>query len=249
MDTSASYNKDEPAPVAFDAHRRHSSSLAQSFQVPLSTPESLVLQPLAIMISIPILEIRTLDVAVLLLVGFVWEAATRIVVATVQAQSQAERLADTELLQLQYVTAQKRRLGPSAFVETSKLERQVLAKEKALEELVTIRNTRTARINKFVKNSNTALYGLIFVLYYNLSVLSIDGTRLGAKDEIIRTPLEETELATGYVQGLLFPISFVGIGMRIARYGLPTPGFGALLILWSSQVTIGKIIDGIELLL
>jgi hypothetical protein len=201
------------------------------------------------MISIPLLEIRTLDIAVLLLVGFVWEAATRIVLATVRAKSQVEQLADAELLQLQYVTAQKRRLGPPAFVETSKLERQVLAKEKALEEMVTTRNTRTTRIQKFVKNANLALYALVFVLYYNLSVLSIDGTRVVAKDEIVRTPLEETELATSFMQGLLFPISFFGIGMRIARFGLPTPGFGALLVLWSSQVTVAKIVDGVELLL
>ena len=201
------------------------------------------------MISIPLLEIRTLDIAVLLLVGFVWEAATRIILATVCAKSQAEQLADADLLQLQYVTAQKRRLGPPAFVETSKLERQVLAKEKALEEMVTIRNTRTTRIQKFVKNANLALYAFVFVLYYNLSVLSIDGTRVVAKDEIVRTPLEETELATSFMQGLLFPISFFGIGMRIARFGLPTPGFGALLVLWSSQVTVARIVDGLELLL
>jgi hypothetical protein len=201
------------------------------------------------MISIPLLEIRTLDIAVLLVVGFVWEAATRTVLATVRAQSKVEKLADAELLQLQYVTAQKRRLGPPAFVETSKLERQVLAKEKALEEMVTSRTARTARIQKFVKNSNLALYALVFVLYYNLSVLSIDGTRVAAKDEIVRTPLEETELATSFLQGLLFPISFFGIGMRIARFGLPTPGFGALVVLWSAQVTVGKIIDGVELLL
>ena len=201
------------------------------------------------MISIPLLEIRTLDIATLLVVGVVWEATTRIVLATVRAQSKVEKLADAELLQLQYVTAQKRRLGPSAFVETSKLERQVLAKEKALEEMVTTRNARTARIQKFVKNSNLALYALVFVLYYNLSVLSIDGTRVAAKDEIVRTPLEEAELATSFMQGLLFPISFFGIGMRVARFGLPTPGFGALVVLWSSQVTVGKIIDGMELLL
>ena len=201
------------------------------------------------MFVIPILEIRTIDIALLLLVGFAWEAATRILIATFRSKSRQEKLGDEQLMQLQYEASLKRRLGPSAFVETSKLERQILAKEKALEQLVTARNERTTRISKFVRNANMSLYGLVFVLYYNLSILSIDGTQLGAKDEIIRTPQEEKELAASFMQGLLFPISFVGLGMRVARFGLPTPGFGPLVILWSSQVTMAKIMDGVELLL
>jgi len=201
------------------------------------------------MISIPLLEIRTLDLWALLLGGVLLECISRGLVMVVKAKSSSEKRTAMDLFQLQFETAQKRRLGPSAFVETSKLERQVLAKEKALEEMIAVRKSRTERISKLVKNASLSFYGLVFVLYYSYSILSIDGTRLPGKDDgIVRTREEDAELATAFVQGLLFPLSYVGIGMRIARWGLPAPGFGALLVLWSAQVTTGKLIDGIELL-
>jgi hypothetical protein len=159
----------------------------------------------------------------------------------VKAKSSTEKRTAMDLFQLQFETAQKRRLGPSAFVETSKLERQVLAKEKALEEMIAVRKSRTERISKVMKNATMSFYGLVFVLYYSYSILSVDGTRLPGKDDgIVRTREEDAELATAFVQGLLFPLSYVGIGMRIARWGLPAPGFGALLVLWSAASYSGE---------
>ena len=52
-----------------------------------------------------------------------------------KSKSSTERTLEQQLVQLNFETAQKRRLGPSAFVETSKLERQVLSKEKELAKL------------------------------------------------------------------------------------------------------------------
>jgi hypothetical protein len=67
------------------------------------------------------------------------------------------------------------------------------------------------------------------------------------KDSVLS--LIEEDRALGFLQGFLFPLSYVGMGMKVARYGLHKAGMGALVVLWSSQVTAGKIIDGIEALI
>jgi hypothetical protein len=199
------------------------------------------------MISIPLLEIRTLDMCALLLAGLLLEILTRVVLLMVKSKSQKELRDEVLLFQLNQETIQKRRMGPSYFVETSKLERQVLSKEKALEKIVELRKTRTERIKKLVKNASLVFYGLCFLTYYSLPILSIDGTRI-AEDSIVTTPEEEHDRATAFLQGFLFPLSYVGFGNKVARFGLPTPGFGALMVLWSAQVTVGKLMDGLELL-
>lgn len=201
------------------------------------------------MIAVPLLEVRTLDICALLLAGVLLELVTKGLVMRTKAKSSKEKRSEKELFALNFEAAQKRRLGPSAFVETSKLERQVLSKEKEVTTLVEQRKVKAVRIAKLVRNASLVIYALVFFSYYSLSVLSIDGTRVGDMDSIVTTEKEEHERATAFLQGFLFPISYVGIGIKVARFGLPTPGFGALLVLWSSQVTTGTIMDGVEWLL
>jgi hypothetical protein len=201
------------------------------------------------MIAVPLLEVRTLDICALLLAGVLLELFTKGLVMRSKAKSSKERKAEKELFALNFEAAQKRRLGPSAFVETSKLERQVLAKEKDVATFAEQRKVQSERIAKLVKNASLVIYALVFFTYYSLSVLSIDGTRVGDVNSIVTTEKEEHERATAFLQGFLFPISYVGLGIKVARFGLPTPGFGALLVLWSSQVTTGTIMDGVEWLL
>jgi hypothetical protein len=69
------------------------------------------------------------------------------------------------------------------------------------------------------------------------------------KDDAILSQDEAKERASSYLQALLFPISYIGVGMRVSRFGLSAPGFGALVVLWSAQVTTAKIMDGIEWLI
>jgi hypothetical protein len=164
------------------------------------------------MIAVPLLEVRTLDICALLLAGVLLELFTKGLVMRSKAKSSKERKAEKELFALNFEAAQKRRLGPSAFVETSKLERQVLAKEKDVATFAEQRKVQSERIAKLVKNASLVIYALVFFTYYS-------------------------------------PISYVGLGIKVARFGLPTPGFGALLVLWSSQVTTGTIMDGVEWLL
>mmetsp|Transcript_18966 Transcript_18966/g.28115 ORF Transcript_18966/g.28115 Transcript_18966/m.28115 type:complete len:202 (+) Transcript_18966:130-735(+) len=201
------------------------------------------------MIKIPILEIRTFDIWVLLLVGTVMEVLTKSLYIGVKLKSSAERSAEAQMHVLNDELAKKRRLGPSAFVETSKLERKVLAKEKQISEMVDARKRRTEKIAKFVKQFSFTIYAVVFAFYYGHSILSIDGTRVGDETTIVMSNDEEKGRAIGFLQGFLFPLSYIGLGMRVARFGLPTPGFGPLLVLWGAQVTVGNLMDGFEFLI
>mmetsp|Transcript_24215 Transcript_24215/g.40105 ORF Transcript_24215/g.40105 Transcript_24215/m.40105 type:complete len:204 (+) Transcript_24215:85-696(+) len=203
------------------------------------------------MITVPLLDVRTIDMLALLLAGALLELVTKGIVMHTKAKSSKETKMEQQLFALQYETAQKRRLGPTAFVATSKLERQGLVMEKELAALVEQRKLQGGTIAKLTSRISLVFYVLVFLAYYNLSILSIDGTRVVGDDidSIVSTEQEEHARATAFLQGFLFPISYVGMGVKVARFGLPTPGFGALLVLWSSQVTVGKIMDGVEWLL
>jgi len=195
--------------------------------------------------AIPLLEIRPFDIWSLLCIGVVLEIISRGLSFSAKSKSPTEKTAEQLLVQLNFEAAQKRRLGPSAFVETSKLERQVLSKEKELAKLVASRKSKSEQVAKLVKNGSLILYAVVAALYYSMPILKIDGTRLN-DDQV---SLIDEDLAMGYLQGFLFPLSYVGLGMKVARFGLPKAGIGALVVLWSSQVTVGKVIDGIEALM
>ena len=199
--------------------------------------------------TIPILEIRVVDIWALLLAGVALEALSRGICFMAKRKSSKEAKSGEKLLLLQFETAQKRRLGPSAFVETSKLERQVLAKEKEVQVLAEKRKKTTEQVARIVSNLSMVLYVVVFCLYYSLPVLSIDGTRVGYEADDILSRDQDKERATAFVQGFLFPLSYIGMGVRISRFGLPQPGIGALAILWSSQVTVGKLVNGFEALM
>jgi len=47
----------------------------------------------------------------------------------------------------------------------------------------------------------------------------------------------------------LFPISYVGMGQKLSKWGLGASAdssIGALMVLWSAQVTVGKLFDAID---
>jgi hypothetical protein len=194
--------------------------------------------------AIPLLEIRPFDIWFLLALGAIVEVLSRGLSYMTKSKSSIERTLEQQLVQLNFETAQKRRLGPSAFVETSKLERQVLSKEKELAKLVLTRKAKMEQMAKYVKNGSLVFYAIIVIVYYSLPVLKIDGLQLNGDVSLI-----EEDRALRFLQGFLFPLSYVGLGMRVARFGLPKTGVGALVVLWSSQVTLGKLIDGIEALM
>jgi hypothetical protein len=85
-------------------------------------------------------KIRVNDIWFLLLVGAVYELGCRLyVLFIVKMKSDALLRKEHRLKQLTLRTNNVRKLGPSSFVETSKLERQVLALEKELNSIYELR--------------------------------------------------------------------------------------------------------------
>ena len=112
-----------------------------------------------------------------------------------------------------------------------------------------------------VYRSGIAFNIIIFILYYSIPVLLVNGANVTPSGimnnlvsglSVMEIPTifhDEEENAAGFLQAFLFPISYVGIGMKIARFGLPKAAIGAMLVMWSAQVTVGKLMDGIEAML
>lgn len=78
-------------------------------------------------------QIRINDVWLLLFIGAAYELLCRsYILFAIKIKSNAVLQKEYNLQQLTNKTNQLRKLGPSSFVETSKLERQVLSLEKEL---------------------------------------------------------------------------------------------------------------------
>jgi hypothetical protein len=182
-------------------------------------------------------QIRTTDVWFLLALGVTWELAVRLVLLTVKRKPAALSKKEQQLALLQLETNRKRKLGPSAFVETSKLERQVLVMEKEMED---IRERRKKQLDKLEKTlhryGNISLAIVIFILYYGVPILTVEDMEVGLV----------TEASKSYLKA----ITSVGMGMRVSRWGLPkdisASSLGALVVVWSAQVTVGKLMDAVD---
>lgn len=82
--------------------------------------------------SLSLSQIRVNDIWLLLAIGAGWELFCRTILVLVRRKSPSVVSKEVELRRLQAQVTEKRKLGPSTFVETSKLERQVLVLEKEL---------------------------------------------------------------------------------------------------------------------
>lgn len=80
-------------------------------------------------------QIRVNDIWLLLAVGAAYEIGSRYLVLSVRRKPAWLLRKEEALRVLQAETDEKRKLGPQAFVETSKLERQVLAQEMELQKI------------------------------------------------------------------------------------------------------------------
>ena len=189
-------------------------------------------------------EIRTTDIWLLLAVGATWELLTRIVVLTLQIKPASLLKQEQALDVLQQETDHKRKMGPSAFVETSKLERQVLALEKDINTVKERRQKSLARIQKgTIWYGNILLSLLVFCLYYGVPLLTVEDLQVGV----------ESDPNKSYLKAILFPVASVGMGMRISKWGMPleiqASSIGGLVVLWCGQVVVGKLMDAVDAVL
>mmetsp|Transcript_27584 Transcript_27584/g.57735 ORF Transcript_27584/g.57735 Transcript_27584/m.57735 type:complete len:197 (-) Transcript_27584:200-790(-) len=187
-------------------------------------------------------EVRPLDIWVLLAVGMVWELVTRgwLLVLKMKPQSLLDK--ELALAIQQKETDQLRKMGPSKFVETSKLERQVLAKEKELTQIKEERQKRQEAAEKTLSRyGNMTVAGIVFVLFYGVPVMTL------VTPDTDPSVMEDT-VASPSLKDMMFPVGHLGLGMRLARWGLEDANnsMGALVVMWSGQVFVSKIMDAMD---
>ncbi len=88
---------------------------------------------------------------------------------------------------------------------------------------------------------------LVFFLYFGVPILSVQtNTDSLLADESANMGVD----ASTYLKRVLFPISYIGTGIKLSRWGISADAaassFGALAIMWSSQVTMGQIMDAVD---
>ena len=208
--------------------------------------------------NVPIEAIRPNDILLLLFLGFVTEILRRAILRQVKLPSTQSIERRRKLTQLRYETNEMKKLGPSAFVETSKLERKVLSLEKSLKDEEEFRKKNVESVEKVLKRISFILNVAIFLAYYGIPLLTIDGFRIPlVNPELVKGLNDESGggmdvvHATAFMKGIMFPLSYVGMGMKISKLGLGEIkhcSTGALVIYWSAQVMAGSLIDCYEAL-
>lgn len=198
--------------------------------------------------NIPYKIVRTGDIILLLSLGFIYELVMRFYQHCNTRRTTQERKLKVHLATLRYEAAKKRSLGPSAFVETAKLERAVLATEKELNKLVEEREGRTSRVAKLIKKCNLVTNALVILSYWGVAMVAIDGSRLykasnDSSDEIIT----DVEHASAFWKGFLFPLPYNGMAYKIAQLGIDSsmkPScLGALIVVWAARVISGEVFE------
>ena len=202
--------------------------------------------------EIPLGSLRTHDMLLLLVAGAVWELLVRSALLLQKRKPSSVRRREVKLKLLEMDIKKSRDKGPQFFVETSKLERKQLAEEKSLTELAEKRKERLEVWQRLTRNANLILCAVILFVYYGVPMLEFSAENITPPMEgEVLTVEQAGELAQGAMQAFLFPLSAVGVGVRISKWGLANPkaSVGALLVFWSSQTTVSKIMDGVDALL
>ena len=203
--------------------------------------------------TLPLGSIRPMDIYLLLGLGAIFEFLGRIIILFATKKTSTILQKEKELRLLTKKVYQKRQLGPSAFVETSKLERQLLTLEKSLSDMKEKRKSNVVTIEKYIKHLSTIITFCIFLMYYSIPIIEFDGYEVASRNGaiVVNDVTEANVAAVSFAQSFLFPIGYVGIGVKISRWGLNNPkaSIGALMVFWSSQVLVRQLMDGIDVLI
>jgi hypothetical protein len=194
--------------------------------------------------EIVLTQIRINDLWLLLLAGAALELVCRLVLLNLKRKpaSLVEKRRSVQSLTKQ--ADRMRKMGPSHFVETSKLERQLLSAERELAEATALRKTKCERIEKFVKKRLTyAAFAVVYVAYYSVPIVTLDALA-------IPNTVGEFVSADTYLKCLLFPVSTIGIGNKMSRWGIAkavqASSLSSLMVFWSAQTTMGMIMDAVD---
>jgi len=196
--------------------------------------------------EIPYKIVHTGDIILLLSFGLLYELCVRVYQHRNERRTPKEHRLAIHLAALRHEAAKKRALGPSAFVETSKLERAVLATEKDFAKMVEEKESRKAHAAKVIKKCNLATNGMILLVYWGVAMVVIDGSRVSTNnDDLSYDDHTDVERASAFWKAFLFPLSYNGLSYKIAQYGIQSnmrPAcLGALTVFWAARVTCGEI--------
>lgn len=198
--------------------------------------------------QVPLGHLRPNDIFLLLFMGALWEFITRFMLLRYKAKplKLKQRANNLQVLELKVKAARNK--GPSAFVETSKLERQLLAEEKALAEITEQRKLKQTQMKKRMKIANYSVSALIFAMWYSIPIMEFAAHRIETTE--VLSAEEGQDFAISAFKAFLFPISVVGVGLKVSKWGLNNPktSSGALLVFWSAQTTVAKIMDAVDAL-
>jgi hypothetical protein len=142
--------------------------------------------------TIPISSIRPNDILLLLCLGCTTGLLQKLVLRNAKTPSSKSVAKRQSLSQLRIEADQMRKKGASTFVETSKLERKVLSLEKSLTEEKEIRKENVEKLQKSLKRVGIFINLVIFLIYYGIPLLTIDGLRI---------PLVNPDLIAGLKDG------------------------------------------------
>ena len=182
-------------------------------------------------------HVRPVDILFLLLMGAGSELLLRGIVLSVKRKPASLRKKEDSFFKLEYDTAKLRDKGPSAFVETSKCERQLLALDKELQQTYQSRQEQRAIVEKYcMRYIRTAIHAIVFLIYYGVAIIRYSGVEEGTS---ISVPM-------------FFPLSVAEIGFKlISKWGMEegeavASGLGALVVLWSGSSLVAQLMEGIE---
>jgi hypothetical protein len=99
---------------------------------------------------------------------------------------------------------------------------------------------------QLLRYGNMQIAIVVFFLYYGVPILSI---QTSMESLVIDETTNMNVDAGTYLKRILFPISYIGTGIKLSRWGITDAAgssFGALAIMWSSQVTMGQIMDAMD---
>ncbi|GKY96812.1 hypothetical protein MPSEU_000640400 [Mayamaea pseudoterrestris] len=200
-------------------------------------------------------DIRVTDIYVLLAIGFLWELLVRSIRLLACLRKPHWLLQqEAQLSLLKQIVTQHQNMGPSAFVETSKLERKLLQSERNLAQVYLRRAQKQKKIEKLLQRyGNWFNAGLVFIAYYGVPVLTLEGL-----DSVLSNDGSDVMYSLGqdyvdggaYLKALLFPISYIGFGLKLSKWGMPAShapaSVGALAVMWSAQVTCSHLMDAVD---
>lgn len=93
------------------------------------------------------------------------------------------------------------------------------------------------------KTASPVLSLLVYVAYYGVPVLTLDALE-------VSNSLGDFVPASTYLKTLLFPVSVIGLGNKLSKWGIDKAvapcSLSALMVVWSAQVTVGMLMDAVD---